>query len=331
MTSTALLAAGLITLFSTSPQEPVEESIADNPLVGMGELVVEMYSPQHAYLYDLEELLGSMAGRELYVRERGGFESDPVFNVRTLGDSLLLYDVPTQLERMKSLLEVLDQPYEPKERPEKVEPGLETYEYEARYVPVHELYGALGGFQRLVVDEGNQVGNVTMADERNLLVFRDDAERIVKIKRLLEELDQPKDQIVITCHLIRAQQIKEANGEAIAGGAPEEVLVHLEKLLPGMHFEATGFSMLRMSVSPGKGVQLNLSEARPNANYSLEMRPTAYDRETSSLTLSDCSLMYSSGGLLFSTSAVLKGGEYTVLGATGSEPIFLVLRVQRAE
>ena len=68
----------------------------------------------------------------------------------------------------------------------------------------------------------------------------------------------------------------------------------------------------------------------------------AFDAHTGSMTVRECSLVKQHkehvgvpGGIVteirteevFSTSVVLRGGEYTVLGATGREPIFVVLKL----
>ena len=63
-------------------------------------------------------------------------------------------------------------------------------------------------------------------------------------------------------------------------------------------------------------------------------RPIAYDAQTGSLSVSRCGLFQPDTPSLdertyFQTSAIFRGGEYTVLGAVGTEPVFLVVRVTK--
>ena len=124
-------------------------------------------------------------------------------------------------------------------------------------------------------------------------------------------------------------------------GLPSELETHLKKLVPQFEFTSVGFSLIRTSVDGG---ELKLSVATDGkVQYQLSFYPVAFDPRTGSMTVRQCSLvkhfthttskqagafsLEKTSEEVFSTSAILRGGEYTVLGATGREPIFLVLQL----
>jgi hypothetical protein len=119
-------------------------------------------------------------------------------------------------------------------------------------------------------------------------------------------------------------------GDGEGGQAlPEELVSNLARLLPGSQFEHTAMAMLKTSVTRPQPTSVQI-ESRLSQRYRLTFVPTAYDEETASMTVSRCTLLQElDSGVreLFSTNTVLRGGEYTVLAATGATPRLLVVRV----
>ena len=62
--------------------------------------------------------------------------------------------------------------------------------------------------------------------------------------------------------------------------------------------------------------------------YGLRFHPLAYDTETGSLSVEDCALLYYQD-VSFTTNTVLSADQYTVIGATGAKPIFVVIKVRK--
>ena len=96
--------------FAAVPQDADNPGQQGPPLVSLTELRLIHYPPQHVSVYDLEQVVTRMVGRQFYVKERGGFAGHPVSNVSVLGDSLILYDTVDYLEVMNQVIPSLDQP-----------------------------------------------------------------------------------------------------------------------------------------------------------------------------------------------------------------------------
>jgi len=321
----------------------------DGPvIVSAAELSVKVYRPRNADARQLSHLAQEMLGRQLWVRERG-VPSSPVFNVQLLGDALVLYDTEENVRRMIATLEKLDMPSEGTGGP-RVE-SLETWEYTTRYLSLESVYELLQPLQRFVnqIDPREaalrpggipQANNISVSEERRLLVVRDTAERVGEIRELLQRVDVPADQVTITCWLLQGGSAPAAQSEVGtldtvfeqrgSAALPAELAEHLGKLVPGQEFRQVGFALLQSSVSTRQGISVQL-DSTLERSYALDLMPSAFDRQNGSLTVSYCTLTatWATTGpqRLFTTSATLRSGEYTVLGASGSTPILVAIRV----
>jgi hypothetical protein len=310
------------------PQERPERS--GPPLVSVEDLTLKHYTPEHVALHELAELGKRMVGRQIFVEERGGYQSQAVSNMSTLGDNLVLYDTAAYVTKMLSSLKELDQPGA--EGDSGGSARLMTIEYTPSFISLDVALSALGSFQRTVSDQNDSAhNNISFARERGLLVVRDTQDRLTEIEALLKRIDTPKPQVLITCYLVR--------GGETAGDLPGELSSNLEKLVPGFHFEQVGFGMLQSAVVPNTSVSLKL-DTNYGETFELSFVPVAFDRATSSLSVANCTLVKHrgigrAGGVtvagpgvrVFSTDTLFRGNEYTVLGASGMEPIFVVIRV----
>ena len=333
MLPTFLLAL-LPTLLATSaPQQTGGDAGGGPVLVSVSDLGVSRYRPQHLDAGELVRLVQQMVGRRLFVAERGGYQSDPVWNVQLIGDTLVLYDTKEYLQRMSAMLAELDltegpAPSSPSER-------VTTWEYTPRYLSLEATYEILQPLRRFLdpgvetrltaTPAGNPTSNISLSEERRLVVVRDSAERVKEIRELLQRVDLPQDQVTITCWLLQG-----GAGAGEKSGLPAELSEHLARLVPGQAFRRIGFGLLQSSVSTQGPVSMQLADSvNGQPPYHLVLRPMAYDRESGSLSVSGCTLSYAGGGgnSLFSTSAVLRGGEFTVIGASGSDPILVAIRV----
>lgn len=328
LTNLPLLLCASVSAFATPTfQEDPEQQ--GPPLVSLDELVLQHYSPLHVELYELVELGKRMVGRSVYVKERGGYGSQAVSNLSVLGENLVLYDTEAYVAQMLASLKELDQPGSATRQGRSA--PLATIEYTPSFISLDVALSALGSFQRMVSDRESSYPNISFARDRGLLVVRETKERLVEITELLERIDTPEPQMLLTCYLIRG-------GEKSGGGLPAELTSNLEKLVPGFSFEQVGFGMLRAGVVPGGQIALRL-DTNYGENFELSFIPMAYDAKTSSLSVANCTLqkrMRTQSGAVssvdaktrvFSTDTLFRGNEYTVLGASGIEPIFVVVRV----
>lgn len=312
-----------VAALATFPSQDPDQARIMPPLVDLAELQIVQYQPEHVDVRELEELVIDMVGREFYVRERGGYSAGGVTNVRLLGRGLVLYDTQEYVDRMLQALVKLDQP-RPGEKPKAYPHAEELFEYIPRYLSLDAVLHALDSYGRQVIDGEQWVDNFSRARERSLLIVRESSVRIAEIKAVLARIDVPEAQVVVTCQLIRGV------GRGEDTGVASELLGHLKALLPEMTFQAAGFSMLQSSVTPNQRVNLLIQDDK-GASFTLSFTPVAFDRETGSLSVVKCSLETTGqphGRQLFSTATIFRGGEYTVLGATGTEPVFAVVRVQ---
>lgn len=310
------LAISILSLSALSAQKPESEA-NQPPVFSITELSIERYTPANIPAGQLEDLARGMIGREFYLDERGGRTGPPIENMSLIGDTILLYDTVEYLDRMLASLKAMDTPGESQELQE--QDPLVTFHYTPRYLSIKDTWSLLDGL----------TNNITVAKERSILVVRDYDSRVREIEALLERVDVPMEQILVTAYLVRA-----TGGAEGAVPLPADLREHLGKLVPGMSFEVAGFAMLQTAVLPasGTGLQLTLTASDAQDDFRLSFKPTAYDTKTGSLSVESCSLQeFTNHGptMVFSTSTLLRGGEYTVLGASGAQPIFVAVRLTR--
>ncbi|MEW6074427.1 MAG: hypothetical protein AB1726_17765 [Planctomycetota bacterium] len=334
-----ILAAGLAGLLAggTVAQESGEGAAVASaakrqfPVVDESELTIWQFAPRFREAETLYKFAGQSLARNYEVERRGGSGSTIVANMSLLGDTIVLYDVPEQVKRISSMLQELD-----------VAPRVEltTFEYHPRYVAISSLSGALRSYQRHIVltDAHGQsrADNIAWMQDRSVVIVRDTKEAVAEIQALLARIDVPEPQVTITCWVIRGG--KEGSG----AGLPAELTENLARLVPELRFTAAGFALIRTAAAPGRPVELHI-EGTGADTYDLAFVPSAYDPKMGSLTIDQCQLkhrrietapasegrpaQFSAATELFTTNTILRGGEYTVLGATGTEPVFLVVRL----
>lgn len=279
-----------------APEEPA--------LLSLAELVLDQYPVQNVNPNDLANLARTLIGREYFVRENGA-GSKPVSSLRLLGGTIVLYDTKEQVRRARELLARLDVPRE------RSSPSYNAVEYRPRFVSLKTAEDAV---ENLV--------DLSTVPERGLIVMTDDQEDIDAALALLARIDVAERQVFLSCQLIEV-------GDAAHGLAlPRDLTDNLQKLLPGVGFTQVGMAMLKTSVSSQSPVSVQIES--PGKRYNLAFIPVAFDQATGTLTVSECSLTERAGDdlrTLFKTDTLLRGGEYTVLAATGATPRLLVVRV----
>ncbi len=121
-------------------------------------------------------------------------------------------------------------------------------------------------------------------------------------------------------------------------GLPAPLMDGMRNLLGVAHVRAAASSLVRSGVRPGTEVQLKLVGTDPASNwgdFNLAFVSTAGDMESGGISLSPIMLdseggnpSFPAGTQVLSTSTRIQVGEYTVLGAAGLEPIYLVLQAE---
>ena len=293
----------------THAQAPQEEAYDDDgfPLVSASELVLERYSVQHVESEALLDIARRLVGRAYRVRENP--VSEPMLSLRQLGDVIVLYDTKREVERARALLTSLDVPREPWRESLDGAP----VEYRPRFVSLKTV-------ERTLVD---LVAQVNVVPERGLVVMVDSQPNIDAALELLGRIDVAERQVLITCQLV------EVGGSTQGVPLPKDLADNLQKLLPQSTFTQIGMAMLKTSAGSQDAVSVQIET--PDARYGVSFTPIAFDVATGALTISGCRLVEDTGEeeprQLFQTHTILRGGEYTVLGATGATPRVLVVRV----
>lgn len=303
------------------------------PPVSIDDLQMSHFQPQHVHAHQLFETASELFGRRISVKERGGLNGAPIHNIQTLGNALVLLDEPAKVEHLLKRLRMLDEsgkrtPEE--EEADESEPELQTVQWSPRHVGLRDAYAALTPFHHNVeigsfargasTRQLEYAPNVSLSNELNLMVLRDVPESLTAMTELLESLDKPSPQFLVSALVIEGRQAPVQPGET---AAPKELVQHLGKLLPFEHFVTLSTGLVRTSANADE-IRLNMPAAG-DAGSQLEMRPMAFDEVGGSLTVR-CEFQVHDGRS-FITTASIPTGEYTVLGASGARPLFLVLRL----
>jgi len=308
---------------STQAQEKFKSGI-----VQPSELVLKRYRPKYVHPNDLMRILYDMYGRRIVVAsEEGGTRG--VTNLAELADHLIIYDTPDHVARILGSLEVLDQPAGEGDLDSDAKSMVTTH-YTARYVPQTSLLSALSSF-----------GNIQYsAAGPRMISARVVKNRIGEFQAFLGELDQPDPAVRLTCYLLSTAAVENEGSQGPS--APVEVLAGLAEILPDQKFHSIGFSMIQSSVNEDRSIELGIAASDHN-RYELRFRPQAFDQSSGDMSVSDCevrvvqtqaSANVPGGGshgsgigsmVLLRTDTVLRGNQYTILGASGKDPVFIVI------
>ncbi len=279
-----------------------QEQTGGPPVVSAADIVLEQYVVQNVDVGELYKLASSLVGRTYMVTERGAMGA----SMMRLGDTIVLYDTQEQVQRARALLARLDAARED------AGPSMESLEYRPRFVSLETAKQAI-----------SELVDLSLVPERALVILHGRRGDIDAALALLKRIDVPEKQVLLTCQLIEV-------GSAPQGPPlPKELVDNLQKLLPESHFTQTGMAMLKTSVVGQTAISVQIDTAPQS--YRMFFTPVAFEESSASLTIADCSLVEDPGGgeerELFRTNTVLRGGEYTVLAATGATPRLLVVRV----
>lgn len=328
----ALLSAPALRAQDEPPSQPAPAETGGNELaiVSASELKLTYFIAQHAPVNDLQSAIQGLVARRFLVRNADGSVTGPVSNVRRFsGPTILVYDLPDRVAQVTSILADLDTMAG---KAEGAQDGvsaekLELADYTPRHVSLENLSESLRPFLHEVRDEdGSVVMNVTFVEAPARIVLRDTAENIQRIQELLQRFDVPAPQLMLNCWLLRGAE------QGAGADLPSDLVDNLRRLVPYRGFEKVSMAMLRVSIVGGQEQRLRGRFQRDDADqrFELTLVPAGYDAQDKTLTLRQCKFE-STTGQEFSTAAVVHLDEYVVLGAAGSDPLFVVLRVTPIE
>jgi type II secretory pathway component GspD/PulD (secretin) len=151
--------------------------------------------------------------------------------------------------------------------------------------------------------------------QRNMLLVHDTPEQVEKIKAFIAGIDRPLQQVTITYYVVSGTTEVDDAAPAI----PAELVENLKRLVPAKAYWLELSGVLRGSVSGKMTIQDELR------HMELLLAPSSFSAQDATLGLEACRFEFQKRA--FSTAVTLREGEYTVIGAAGDSPVFLVLRL----
>ena len=308
-----------------SPQQ--EEQLDDY------DQVIQYYQPKRA---DADTLLNMMN----VLIMSGGMEhktrvGEDNFNfsrplVMTYGDSLLVKDTRKEITGTFAMLADLDKNYrKPKQAQAPPSEQRQLFQYTFTHVSLNSARIAL----RSLYDAQRQFGSLapprlSFVEEQGQILVRGTVEQIAEVHDILKKLDVPRPSVTLSFFLIQGCS-EEDNDDRV----PPDLSRDLSELVP-----YTGFRMLSSAIVPSdtsSRIELDVQLEGDRGSVNLELEPAAYDSAAGTLALERVQVLLNLvNGARRDTSAIrtstsLEAGRYTVLGAVGADPVFMVIKLSK--
>lgn len=201
------------------------------------------------------------------------------------------------------------------------------FEYRPRFSDAKGLFDALQTYVRSieVVDtngESHYMTNITYVPSHRQILVHERRGRAEEIRSLLERLDQPAPQFTVEYLVIEGSTSADSPNRP-----PAELAEHLARMLPFEHFTLLDTGLVHGTAR--EEMQVSFENNEDGIEMLLELSPASFDEQSGTLTLRRCSFRYGtqSKRRTFNTGATLTVGEFTVIGAAGSEGTLLALRL----
>ena len=286
-----------------------------------------------ADIHQLTNTLHGLFGRRLRIVMEDGSQRS-ARNISIYGRSLILQDTPAMIGKIKKTLVLLQQ-----ENRSAARDDLVVVEYKTRFISIHDANNALEPLSRRVATSSpgmvgspgviRTTGNISCLNERSPLIRRDTQDQVDRMLALLKRLDQPKAQLLISCTLVQGTDgAEEARATKLV---PEE----LRSLSPYRKFHIISTGVLRTTAGPGNKAELSMMGGR-GESARISLQPTAWDPNTGTLALANVNVNIQSiknavepanTRQTFSTSTSITRDEFVVLGAFGTNPVFVILKL----
>lgn len=284
------------------------------------EPTITFYEPKHTNIDELHAVCYEIFGRVIYKDD-----SETENMMRLSPNRMLIFDTPERTKQIITLFESIDIPVDQGEpEPEVL---LHSVQYKPRHLSIRDLNQALAPFRR-VVSNGL---NIVELDDSGRFLLRDTPDRLAQMQNMLNRIDVAAPQVELTCYILRGA----AKAQPDSGFIPKALTDNLSRLVPIEHFELASMGVLRMGAAANTGAK-SIKMQGSDESFLLEMRVGAFDQSAdspSSLSLTRCSVVHTSpvpngtiNTTLFSTDTTILGSEYAVIGASGKQPTFVVLR-----
>ena len=312
----ALLGSALLSL----AQHPTQAPATRDDLPACSELQLAYFRPRYSSPEALVDVASEFIEPQFQARDGDGVRYVQRFMI--LGRTIVLQDEPDELADRVSTLEALDA----NAREETTEVAIQRGVYRPKNVNRDTLVAGISAIPGV---------EITALDNSRDLIVSCPESISGQVRDLLRELDAPVPRISLTCRLIcgRDQDELDASGLPAADPRlPAGLVERLAEVLPMPGFELVSLNAMEATLS---GRELGLASTITQfLEFEVRLQPAAYDPTAGRLTLSKCEFRlievpFGQPDLRFvhrlETSLVLVAGETTVLGALGSDPMFVAL------
>lgn len=297
-------------------------------------LVLLRVTPKNMSVTQLYELGSQLWGRRFMVARIGGTRS----NLLVTGNTLLIHDTEERAVRIHKNLTTLDAEAE---QGKQQGGDLTTEVIPLQYVNVNDMTNALTSYRRSVNlyknGQASRINTLAASQQTNSLIVRDTSENISAIKKVVARLDKPAPK---ARNLMLQALVIQGNKDP--GGTlpvPEELKRGLSKLVPYPHFRTLGMGIVNCKVSDGADARLGV-DLGTGSSCTLELKDMQINGGNLDIGALQCRLVMrtpidgkqpngpaNTSGQDLNTSLSAELGGYTVLGAMGQNPYFIVLKV----
>lgn len=289
-------------------------------------LRVEYYTPSKAPVRLLSTSLGQM-----FVTARNNDARQIVPYLHSFGETLLIQAPEDKMSEVLELIRRTDENYVGEQ--EQAAHSLEQWSYEVKHISLDSVASAL----HLIQMEGDPTRagfsrppfQTTYVQERGMLICHGSKEQVSRAQAIVHELDVAPKQLMLSCYLLKGADVSSPN-------LPVDLTGDLSKLVPYKGFEILSSGLLPTDAGSDMSMTVDLDGGM--GMFRLNLSPSAYEAQSGKLSLSNVQFYMelveervgrgqSRSSRSFETSTSLRRGQYTVLGAVGADPVFLVIRL----
>ena len=305
------------------------------------EAVLEYYQPMNAPPEELQMLMYQLSETNFFshkVRYPDSESLEPVYvfrepSVLVFGDSILVRDSRAEIANTMKHLREFDARFSDPRKQVQPESRRELRSFEVTHVGLRSVGEALLSIYNVTQTRAGfsmvEPPTFSFVEEKNLVLVRGTQSQIAEAEAVLKRMDVPQPRVMLECYLVSGASDAETDPRV-----PTDLAADLAQLVPYAGFELWSSAFLPSNTSGP--VELKVELDGRDGELQLQMVPEAFDSTSGTLTLGrvDFELSLLEGKRRtrrsFTTSTMLRRGEYTVLGAVGADPVFVVIKLRGA-
>lgn len=323
MKTLILAAFALAPLGLAAPQDDpqgkvlTQQELAEIP--DASEFALVRFAPKTGSARELYDVAYQFYGRRAQIKNGKRGQVSTHSTIQLMGDSIVIYETKDARERILTALTALDKESADTSSSEPA-PSLKVVEYRPKNVPMNSLLTALEPFHVALVHGGRTFRNITSVNEQGLLILRDYPERVSQMLDLVTSVDKPSPQMLVSAFLVAGSD------EVESEGLPKVLVDDLSSLLGVKGLTKYASGVVRASTSPDTKISLAM-RTKNGETTRLDFTIGAFDAAKGSLTFETCEFVFSNAPA-FKTRTSVGKDQFVVLGASGSDPAYVVLHIR---